>query len=232
MYAIFESGGKQHKVVEGETLRLEKLDAAAGEKVDFGKVLLVNDGTSLNVGVPYVEGGKVTAEVVEQGRGDKIKIIKFQRRKHHEKQMGHRQSFTAIKITKIAVAEKKAAVVKEAVEAETSAAKPAKEKAVPTKKKAAVVKEAVKAETGAAKPAKEKAVPTKKKAAVVKEAVKAETGVAKPAKEQAVPTKKKATAVKEAVKAETGAAKPAKEKAVPAKKKAAAKKDKKEKDKE
>ena len=73
MYAIFESGGKQHKVVEGETLRLEKLDAAAGDKVNFDKVLLVNDGNSLNLGAPYVAGGKVTAEVVEQGRGEKVK---------------------------------------------------------------------------------------------------------------------------------------------------------------
>jgi len=114
MYAIFESGGKQHKVVEGETLRLEKLDAAAGDKVNFDKVLLVNDGKALNVGAPYVAGGKITAEVVEQGRGEKVKIIKFRRRKHHEKQMGHRQSYTAVKITKIAVAKKKAAPKKKA----------------------------------------------------------------------------------------------------------------------
>ena len=114
MYAIFESGGKQHKVVEGEVLRLEKLEGAAGDKVSFDKVLLVNDGKNLNVGAPYVAGGKVTAEVVEQGRGEKVKIIKFRRRKHHDKQMGHRQSFTEVKITKIAVAKKKAAPKKEA----------------------------------------------------------------------------------------------------------------------
>lgn len=140
MYAIFESGGKQHKVVEGETLRLEKLDAAAGDKVNFDKVLLVNDGKSLNVGEPYVAGGKVTAEVVEQGRGDKVKIIKFRRRKHHEKQMGHRQSFTEVKITKIAVAKKKAAPKKEETEVE---AKPkAEAKTSETKAKKAPAKKA------------------------------------------------------------------------------------------
>lgn len=151
MYAIFESGGKQHKVIEGETLRLEKLDAAAGDKVNFDKVLLVNDGKSLNVGAPYVSGGKVTAEVVEQGRGDKIKIIKFQRRKHHEKQMGHRQSFTAVKITKIAVAKKKAAPKKE--EAETKAAAP--EKAAAPKAKKAPAKKATAKKAAATKTDKE-----------------------------------------------------------------------------
>ena len=135
MYAIFESGGKQHKVVEGETLRLEKLDAAAGDKVNFDKVLLVNDGNSLNLGAPYVAGGKVTAEVVEQGRGEKVKIIRFRRRKHHEKQMGHRQSFTDVKITRIAVAKKQAAPKKEA-DAETRAEQP-KAKKAPAKKAAA-----------------------------------------------------------------------------------------------
>ena len=135
MYAIFESGGKQHKVVEGETLRLEKLNVAAGDKVNFDKVLLVNDGKSLNLGAPYVAGGEVTAEVVEQGRGEKVKIIRFRRRKHHEKQMGHRQSFTAVKITRIAVAKKQAAPKKEA-DAETRAEQP-KAKKAPAKKAAA-----------------------------------------------------------------------------------------------
>ena len=134
MYAIFESGGKQHKVVEGETLRLEKLNAAAGDKVNFDKVLLVNDGKSLNLGAPYVAGGEVTAEVVEQGRGEKVKIIRFRRRKHHEKQMGHRQSFTDVKITRIAVAKKQAAPKKEA-DAETRAEQPKAKKAAARKDK-------------------------------------------------------------------------------------------------
>lgn len=101
MYAIIVSGGKQHRVVEGETLRLEKLDVATGETIDFDKVLLVGEGDNVKVGAPYVEGGKVSAEVVSHGRGDKIRIIKFRRRKHSRKQQGHRQWFTEVKITGI-----------------------------------------------------------------------------------------------------------------------------------
>lgn len=101
MYAVIESGGKQHRVVEGETLKLEKLEVATGESLTFDKVLLVNSGDELKVGAPYVEGGKVTAEVLSQGRHAKVKIIKFRRRKHSMKQAGHRQWYTEVKITGI-----------------------------------------------------------------------------------------------------------------------------------
>ena len=121
MYAIFESGGKQHRVVEGETLRLEKIEAAAGDKVEFDKVLLINDGSKLSVGAPYVAGGSVSAEVVEQGRADKVRIVKFRRRKHHEKQMGHRQSFTEVKITGIALGQAKKAAKAKKTEAPVEA---------------------------------------------------------------------------------------------------------------
>jgi len=101
MYAVIESGGKQHRVVEGEILRLEKLDSATGETIDFDKVLLVANGEDVKIGAPYVSGGKVQAEVLSHGRGDKVHIIKFKRRKHHMKQQGHRQWFTEVKITGI-----------------------------------------------------------------------------------------------------------------------------------
>lgn len=101
MYAVFQSGGKQHRVSEGQTVRLEKLEVATGEAVEFDKVLLVANGDDVAVGAPYVEGGKVTAEVVTHGRGKKIKIVKFRRRKHSRKQAGHRQWFTEVKITGI-----------------------------------------------------------------------------------------------------------------------------------
>ena len=101
MYAVIESGGKQHRVEEGEVLKLEKLDVATGDTVDFDKVLMVGEGESVKIGTPYVEGSKVTAEVLDQARGDKIKIIKFNRRKHHRKQQGHRQWYTEVKITGI-----------------------------------------------------------------------------------------------------------------------------------
>lgn len=101
MYAVIESGGKQHRVKEGETLKLEKLEVATGETVDFDKVLLVGSGADVNIGAPFVEGGKVTAEVVAHGRHKKVTIIKFHRRKHHRKQAGHRQWYTEVKITGI-----------------------------------------------------------------------------------------------------------------------------------
>jgi len=103
MYAVIESGGKQHRVVEGEILKLEKLEAATGEEISFDKVLMVGEGETVKIGAPYVAGSKVTAEVIAQGRADKVRIIKFRRRKHHMKQQGHRQWFTAVKITGISV---------------------------------------------------------------------------------------------------------------------------------
>ena len=101
MYAVFQSGGKQHRVSEGQTLRLEKLDAETGASIEFDSVLLVANGEEVTVGAPFVSGGKVTAEVVTHGRGDKVKIVKFRRRKHSRKQAGHRQWFTEVKITGI-----------------------------------------------------------------------------------------------------------------------------------
>lgn len=101
MYAVIVSGGKQYRVSEGDKLKLEKIEAETGASVDFDKVLLVVDGEKVNVGAPEVKGAKVTAEVVAHGRHKKVKILKFKRRKHHMKQMGHRQWFTEVKITGI-----------------------------------------------------------------------------------------------------------------------------------
>jgi len=101
MYAVIESGGKQHRVKEGETLKLEKLEAATGETISFDKVLLVGAGGDVKVGSPYLVGSTVSAEVVKQGRHDKIRIIKFRRRKHYKRETGHRQWFTEVKITGI-----------------------------------------------------------------------------------------------------------------------------------
>jgi len=101
MYAVIVSGGKQHRVKEGETLKLEKLEVETGGSVEFDRVLLVADGDRVQVGAPVVDGAKVTAEVVNHGRHDKIQIIKFRRRKHSMKRQGHRQWFTEVKITGI-----------------------------------------------------------------------------------------------------------------------------------
>jgi large subunit ribosomal protein L21 len=102
MYAIIATGGKQYRVAEGDLLRIEKLEADVGSTVDFDQVLMVGEGEDVRVGAPLVEGGKVTATVESHGRGDKVRIVKFRRRKHYRKQMGHRQYYTAVRITGIA----------------------------------------------------------------------------------------------------------------------------------
>ena len=101
MFAVFQSGGKQHRVAEGDVVRLEMLSAEPGEEIVFDKVLLVSNGDDVNVGAPYVESGRVTGEVMRTDRGKKIRIIKFKRRKDFLKKQGHRQWFTEVKITGI-----------------------------------------------------------------------------------------------------------------------------------
>ena len=101
MYAVIESGGKQHKVVEGEVLKLEKIDAEAGETVSFDKVMMIGSDEKVTVGQPYVDAGSVSAEVVTHGRHDKINIIKMKRRKHYRRQAGHRQWYTEVRIKEI-----------------------------------------------------------------------------------------------------------------------------------
>jgi len=99
VYAVIKTGGKQYKVREGDTLKIEKMAANAGESVEFNEVLLLVQGESIHVGKPRIEGSKVVATIQSQGRGDKVKVIKFRRRKHYRKQMGHRQYYTEVKIT-------------------------------------------------------------------------------------------------------------------------------------
>jgi large subunit ribosomal protein L21 len=101
MYAVIATGGKQYRVQEGETLRIEKLPTGKGGTVTFDEVLLVADGEAVKVGTPNVAGAKVTAEVLEEGRGKKLLIYKYRRRKGYRRKTGHRQPFTAIKITGI-----------------------------------------------------------------------------------------------------------------------------------
>lgn len=102
MYAVIESGGKQHRVIEGETLKVEKINLATGESLTLDQVLMVGQGEEVKIGSPYVEGSKVIAEIISHGRHEKVSIVKFRRRKHHRKQMGHRQWYTELKIVSIA----------------------------------------------------------------------------------------------------------------------------------
>jgi large subunit ribosomal protein L21 len=103
MYAVIVTGGKQYRVMRGETLRVELLDAEVGAKVDIDQVLLVGNGDTISVGTPTIAGALVSATIKSHGRLEKIRIVKFRRRKHHRKQMGHRQHYTEIEITGIAV---------------------------------------------------------------------------------------------------------------------------------
>jgi len=101
MYAVIATGGKQYRVSEGALLRVEKIEAEAGADVEFDQVLLVGSGTDVKVGAPFVEGGKVVATIQGHGRGDKVRIVKFRRRKHYLRQGNHRQPYTEIKVTSI-----------------------------------------------------------------------------------------------------------------------------------
>ncbi len=101
MYAVFKTGGKQYRATTGDKLKVEKIEAEKGATVELDQVLMIGEGEDVKIGTPLLEGGKVTAVVVDHGRHDKIKIIKFKRRKHHMKRAGHRQYFTQIEITGI-----------------------------------------------------------------------------------------------------------------------------------
>jgi large subunit ribosomal protein L21 len=101
MYAVISTGGKQYKLAQGDVCRVEKLDAEEGATVDLDKVLMIADGDNINIGTPFVDGGKVTATIKAHGRAKKVEIMKFRRRKHHQKRTGHRQYYTEIEVTGI-----------------------------------------------------------------------------------------------------------------------------------
>ena len=159
MYAVFTTGGKQYRATTGDKLRVEKLEVEKGATVELDQVLMVGEGEDVVIGTPLVDGGKVLATVVEHGRGDKVKIIKFKRRKHHMKRQGHRQYYTLLEITGIEGADSKAGAKK-----------------APAKKKAAKKADEAPAEDAKAeKKAEKKAAPKKaaaKKAAPKKAAAK------------------------------------------------------------
>jgi large subunit ribosomal protein L21 len=103
MYAVIKTGGKQFKVTEGDTLKVEKLSTEVGKALNLNSVLTLVDGDKITIGTPIVKGASVDATVISHGKGDKVKIFKMNRRKGYRKSQGHRQSFTEIKIDKIAV---------------------------------------------------------------------------------------------------------------------------------
>ena len=97
-YAIFKAAGQQFRVSPGDSLQVPLLDLEPGKKITFDEVLFTSDGEKIKTGTPMVKGAKVTAEVVEHGRGPKLQIFKFKRRKNYRKKTGHRQGYTQIVI--------------------------------------------------------------------------------------------------------------------------------------
>jgi len=101
MYAVIATGGKQYRVTKDAVLRVEKLDAEPGSTIEFGEVLLVGEGAEVKLGKPRLDGSKVLATVVRHGKGAKVSIVKFRRRKHYLRRKGHRQPFTEVRVTDI-----------------------------------------------------------------------------------------------------------------------------------
>ncbi len=108
MYAVFRSGGKQYRASTGDKLRLERLPAEEGSSIEFDEVLLIGAGGEMSVGTPLIDGGKVEAKVLGQGKGPKIDVVKFKRRQNYKRLGGHRQAYTEVQITGIGGAGKTA----------------------------------------------------------------------------------------------------------------------------
>ena len=113
MYAVFKTGGKQYRAGKGDTVKIEKLDAAEGDSVEFSEVLLVGEGANLKIGSPLVSGSKVKAKVLAQAKDKKIDVIKFKRRQNYRRTKGHRQHFTLVEVTGITGGPRKTAEKKE-----------------------------------------------------------------------------------------------------------------------
>jgi large subunit ribosomal protein L21 len=159
MYAVIRTGGKQYRVIPGEKLKVEKLSGEVGSDITLDKVLMIADGDDVTIGAPLIAGATVPATVISHGRGDKVMIFKFRRRKHYRKTQGHRQSYTEIQIGdfggKTASKPAKATKAEEAKPAKATEAVAAKEKKTAAKPaKAATPAKAEKAAKPAAKAAK------------------------------------------------------------------------------
>ena len=101
MYAVIKTGGKQYRVSTGDKLKVESLETSEGQDVQLTEVLMIGSGEDVTIGSPMITNASVTAKVLEHGRAKKVNIVKFRRRKHHRKQMGHRQNYTELEITSI-----------------------------------------------------------------------------------------------------------------------------------
>ena len=101
-YAIIETGGKQYKIAEGDVLSVEKIkDTKQGDTVTFDKILLIDDGKTTKIGTPYIDGAKIEAELVEEGRGKKLHIVKFKSKSRYKRRLGHRQPYSKVSVKNI-----------------------------------------------------------------------------------------------------------------------------------
>lgn len=119
MYAILETGGKQYRVSEGDVITVEKIPGEAGDAVEFDKVLLISNDGDVKVGSPYIDGAKISGEIVETGKGKKVIVFKYKSKKDYRRKQGHRQPFTSVEITSLTgekVARKAKKEVEETVE--------------------------------------------------------------------------------------------------------------------
>jgi len=143
MYAVFKTGGKQYRVAQGEKIKLEKLESKSGKKVVFDEVLLVGEGSEINVGTPYLADATVEATILSEGKDKKIEVIKFKRRKNYRRNFGHRQCYTLVEITAIKLQKKQTTTAKKTTTKKTAAKKTTTKKTAAKKtttKKAAVKK--------------------------------------------------------------------------------------------
>ena len=101
MFAVIKTGGKQYRVSQGDKLRVESLEANQGDAINLDQVMMVGEGDKITVGEPMISGATVSAKVLNHGRGRKVDVVKFRRRKHYRRQMGHRQNYTEVEITGI-----------------------------------------------------------------------------------------------------------------------------------
>jgi len=136
MYAVFKTGGKQYRATQGQKVKLEKINANSGDKIQFTEVLMVGEGSDIEIGTPFLANASVEAKVLEEGKDKKIEVIKFKRRKNYRRTFGHRQCYTLVEITGIKVKKETKPKTKKATPT-TKKATPKTKKAPPTTKKAA-----------------------------------------------------------------------------------------------
>ncbi len=134
MYAVFKTGGKQYRATQGQKIKLEKLNANSGDKVLFTEVLMVGEGSDVDIGTPYLTNASVEATVLEEGKDKKIEVIKFKRRKNYKRTFGHRQCYTLVEITGIKLKKETKSQPKKAAKPKKTAAKIKKAAAKPKKK--------------------------------------------------------------------------------------------------